>query len=140
MAAKKKAPARKQPVRRAPLQTVLAKLRKICLAVPGAVEKESHGEPTWFTGAKGRVFAMFDNHHHDAPHVSVWLPTPRELQETLVASDPSKYFVPPYVGSKGWVGVVLDTNPDWKVVEGLIREAFASVTLTTPPRKTRAKR
>ena len=140
MAAKKEPPAPKKPKRRAPSLTELAKLRKICLSVPGAIEKESHGEPTWFTGEKGRVFAMFDNHHHDAPHISVWLPTPRELQETLVASDPAKYFVPPYVGSKGWVGVVLDTNPDWKVVEGLIREAFASVTITSPRRKVRARR
>ena len=100
--------------------------------MPGAVEKESHGEPTWFTGERGRVFAMFDNHHHDAPHVSVWLPTPRELQQALVQSDPSKYFVPPYVGSKGWVGVVLDEDPDWKVVRELVSEAFASVTNSSP--------
>jgi predicted DNA-binding protein (MmcQ/YjbR family) len=116
---------------------VLNRLRKICLSVPGALEKESHGEPTWFAGEKGRVFAMFDNHHHGAPHVSVWLPTPKELQETLVASNPSKYFVPPYVGSKGWIGVVLDATPDWKVVEELIREAFASVTIASPRRRPR---
>lgn len=116
------------------------KLHEICQSMPGALEKESHGEPTWFTGERGRVFAMFDNHHHDAPHISVWLPTPRELQQALVQSDPSKYFVPPYVGPKGWVGVVLDEDPDWKVVRELVREAFASVTNSSPRRARPSKR
>jgi predicted DNA-binding protein (MmcQ/YjbR family) len=150
MASKKKPPARepapRKPLPRASPLGVLERLRKLCLSMPAAIEKESHGEPTWFAGEKGRVFAMFDNHHHGAPHVSVWLPTPKELQETLVASDRAKYFVPPYVGPKGWVGVVLDANPDWKVVEELIREAFDSVTIasqrrTVPgPSKARTKR
>jgi len=107
------------------------------MKMPDAVEKPSHGEPTWFAGAKGKVFAMLDNHHHGATHVSVWLPTPRELQEALVASDPRAYFVPPYVGAKGWVGVVLDDGPDWKVVEGLIRAAYEGVAVRSkaPRRK-----
>ena len=65
---------------------VLAKLRAICLALPEAQEKLSHGEPTWFAG-KGKVFAMFDDHHHGAPHVSVWLPLPPGLQEALIELD-----------------------------------------------------
>jgi len=100
------------------------------------VEKVSHGEPTWFAGPKGKVFAMFDNHHHDSPHVSVWLPTPKEIQEALVAAEPAKFFVPPYVGVKGWTGVVLDEDPDWKMVEGLVCEAFNSVRVL---RTTRAR-
>src|ERR1700750_2062928 len=106
---------------------LVARLRKLCLAIERAGEKISHGEPTWFAGPKGKVFAMFDNHHHGAPHISVWLPTPPELQRELVASDPDRYFVPPYVCSKGWTGVVLDTSPDWKALEALIREAHANI-------------
>src|SRR5262245_65469880 len=86
----------------------IKQLRAICLALPEAVEKVSHGEPTWFAG-KGKVFAMLDDHHHGAPHLSVWLPAAVGAQEALVESDPKAYFRPPYVGRSGWVGVVLAT-------------------------------
>jgi hypothetical protein len=111
----------------------LARLRKILLAIPGAIEKLSHGEPTWFTGDPGRVFAMFDNHHHGAAHISVYLPTPPELQRALVAAEPERYWVPPYVGHKGWVAIILDEKPDWAAVAVLAREAFARV--ATPARR-----
>jgi hypothetical protein len=104
----------------------VATLRAICLALPEAVEKTSHGEPTWFAG-KGKVFAMLDDHHHGAPHLSVWLPAGLGAQETLIASDPERYFRPPYVGASGWVGVVLDTEPDWAVVAWLVEQAFRLV-------------
>jgi hypothetical protein len=90
-------------------------LRAICLALPEANERTSHGEPTWFAG-KGKVFAMLDDHHHGAPHLSVWLPAGLGAQEALIDSDPKRYFRPAYVGSSGWVGVVLDTRPDWRVM------------------------
>lgn len=105
----------------------LTRLRKILGAIPGAVEKLSHGEPTWFAGEKGKVFAMFDDHHHDAPHISVYFPTRPELQEALVKAEPERYWVPPYVGHKGWVAVILDVKPDWAAVEELARAAFESV-------------
>jgi hypothetical protein len=104
----------------------LARLRALCLALPEAVEKVSHGEPTWFAG-KGKVFAMFDEHHHGARHVSVWLPAAVGAQEALIESDPKRYFRPPYVGPSGWVGVVLDDRPDWKVVAWLVEQAFRHV-------------
>ncbi len=104
----------------------VAKLRAICLALPEAVEKTSHGEPTWFAG-KGKVFAMLDDHHHGAPHLSVWLPAGLGAQEALIASDPERYFRPPYVGASGWVGVVLDTKPDWAVVAWLVEQAYRLV-------------
>ena len=96
------------------------------MALPDAVEKISHGEPTWFAG-KGKVFAMLDDHHHGARHLSVWLPAPLLAQETLIQRDPERYFRPPYVGSKGWVGVVLDSGPDWSVVAELVEESYRLV-------------
>jgi hypothetical protein len=121
-------PKRKQTVRARKAadggQAELARLRRILLAIPGAIEKLSHGEPTWFAGEKGRVFAMFDNHHHGAEHISVYFPTPPGLQQTLTASEPGRYWVPPYVGHKGWVAVILDGKPDWDRVEWLARHAF----------------
>jgi predicted DNA-binding protein (MmcQ/YjbR family) len=103
----------------------LARLRAICLALPEANERVSHGEPTWFAG-KGKVFAMLDNHHHGAPHLSVWLPA-GGAQQALIESDPKRFFRPPYVGSSGWVGVVLDTRPDWAVVAWLVEQAYRLV-------------
>ncbi len=105
---------------------LVERLRKICLALPEASEKMSHGEPTWFAG-KGKVFAMLDNHHHGAPHLGVWLPQPRGVQEQLIADEPARFFRPPYVGPKGWVGVVLDSKPDWKRVAQLVRGSYAFV-------------
>jgi hypothetical protein len=105
---------------------IVGRLRRICLALPEANEKVSHGEPTWFAG-KGKVFAMVDDHHHGAAHLSVWLPQPFGAQEALIRSDPGRFFRPPYVGVSGWVGVVLDTGPDWHDVERLVREAYLSV-------------
>jgi hypothetical protein len=116
-------PVRQIAAKDAPL---VDRLRKLCLALPEAGERLSHGEPTWFAG-KGKVFAMLDNHHHGSPHLSVWLPQPMDVQETLIEADPERFFRPPYVGPSGWVGVVLDTKPDWQMVQRLIRDAFALV-------------
>jgi len=105
---------------------LVERVRKICMAFPEANERISHGEPTWFAG-KGKVFAMIDGHHHDSPHLSVWLPQSFDAQEALIAGDPERFFRPPYVGVKGWVGVVLDTKPDWDVVARLVRESYLRV-------------
>ena len=59
---------------------IIGRLRRICMALPDANEKLSHGEPTWFAG-KGKVFAMLDDHHHGAAHLAVWLPQPFGAQE-----------------------------------------------------------
>lgn len=119
------------PKRQAPTKVLagtvdaLERLRGLCLAIPGAVEKLSHGEPTWFTGPKGKVFAMFDDHHHGHPHRSVYLPAPPGVAAAMARAEPARYWVPPYVGHLGWVAVVLDGSPDWALLESLLREAFA---------------
>jgi hypothetical protein len=105
---------------------LIERARRICLALPEAKEKLSHGEPTWFAGS-GKVFAMVDDHHHGAPHFSLWLPAPPGAQQALVASDPDRYFRPPYVGHRGWVGVVLDGRPAWSVVQALVEDAYRHV-------------
>jgi predicted DNA-binding protein (MmcQ/YjbR family) len=109
---------------------LIERLRRICMKLPEANERISHGEPTWFAG-KGKVFAMTDGHHHDSPHLSVWLPQPLGVQDTLVELDPERFFRPPYVGVSGWVGVVLDTRPDWGMVEDLVRESYRHVATKT---------
>lgn len=111
-------------------EALLARVRPICLRHPGAIEKLSHGEPTWFAG---KVFAMFDDHHHGSAHVALWLPAPLGEQAARIAADPHRYFRPPYVGHKGWLGVVLDAEVDWDEVAALVGAAFAEV--TPPPRR-----
>ena len=108
------------------LKPLVEKLRKICMALPEANERLSHGEPTWFAG-KGKVFAMLDDHHHGAAHLSVHLPQPPGIQQALIDTDPERFFRPPYTGPSGWVGVVLDTRPDWDMVERLVLDAYLHV-------------
>lgn len=81
------------------------RVRQICLAMPGATERVSHGEPTFFVGKK--VFTMFANNHHGDGRIAVWLPAPAGLQSVLIDSNNRAYFKPPYVGVRGWVGVEL---------------------------------
>lgn len=104
----------------------IVRLRKICMALPEANERISHGEPTWFAG-KGKSFACLDNHHHGAAHLSVWLPQPVGVQELPIDADPDRFFKPPYVGGHGWVGVVLDDRPNWEEVARLVRDAYVHV-------------
>ena len=83
----------------------LERVRKICLSLPEASEKLSHGEPTFFVNKK--VFVMFANNHHDDGHLAVWLPVPDGMQISLINISTEIYFKPPYVGVRGWVGIEL---------------------------------
>jgi hypothetical protein len=106
------------------------RLRRVCLALPGVTEKIAWGELTW---RSTKMFAQMDTHHHGAPHVAVWLAVPPGLQEALIDEDPVRFFRPPYVGHKGWVGVRIDGRPDWKVVAGVVRDAYDHA--HAPPRR-----
>ncbi len=88
----------------------IRRVRRLCTALPQTIEKLSHGEPTFFVGKK--VFAMFANNHHNDGHIAVYLPVPPGLQATLLKTEPRKFFMPPYVGVRGWVGVELDFIDD----------------------------
>jgi hypothetical protein len=101
----------------------LSRVRELCLALPEAEEKLSHGEPTWFVR---KVFVMYANHHHD-DRLALWCAAPPGVQEALVASDPSKYFRPPYVGHRGWLGVYLDVPLDWAEVAEIITDAYRQI-------------
>jgi hypothetical protein len=105
---------------------ILKQLRGICLALPEATERLSHGEPTWFVRDK-KVFAMFDDHHHGADRIAVHCPAPPGVQSSLVDEEPHRFFVPPYVGHRGWIGVRLDVDVDWPEVAGIIQDAFRLV-------------
>src|SRR5262247_2160475 len=120
---------RRRSTQRAAARTPVERLRRICLALPETTEKIAWGEPTWLV--KGKLFAQLDDHHHGADHLAVWLPAPLGEQEAMVFADPTRFFRPPYVGVRGWVGVRIDGQVDWGVVSKLVAQAYGMV---APPR------
>jgi hypothetical protein len=90
-----------------------ARVRAICLALPEATEKIAWGAPTF--RVKDRMFAMFVENHHDDGRIALWLPAPKGAQVVLAGSEPDRFFVPPYVGTKGWIGLHLLTHSDEEV-------------------------
>ena len=102
----------------------LAKVRKACFELPEVSERPSHGSPTFFVGKK--VFAYFLNNHHGDGRLALWCAAPDGMQAMLVDSDPDAYFVPPYVGKSGWIGVRLDRKLPWSQVASVLEAAHAS--------------
>jgi predicted DNA-binding protein (MmcQ/YjbR family) len=101
------------------------KVRKICLALPDATEKMSHGAPAFFAGKKQFAMLWPDGHHdHTFPHM--WCAAEAGAQEALVASS-ERFFRPPYVGHRGWIGVRLDGPVDWDEVAELLQDAHRVV-------------
>jgi hypothetical protein len=95
----------------------LVRVRRICLAMPETWEKLSHGEPTFFVGKK--VFAMFSNNHHNDGHIAVMCPAPLGMQAILIKAEPKKFYKPPYVGVRGWIGINLDQIRDKELTSHL---------------------
>ncbi len=106
-----------------PAKDPLPRLRALCLALPEVTEKVSHGEPTWFVR---RTFVMFADHHHD-DRLAFWCAAPVGAQEELVAAEPGRFFRPPYVGHRGWLGVYLDVPLDWTEIAEIVRDAYRVV-------------
>jgi len=100
-------------------------LRRICLSFPEVTERLSHGEPTWFVRDK-KVFVMYADQHHD-DRVGFWCAAPAGVQGFLVAESPEQFFIPPYVGHRGWLGVYLDVPVDWDEVAALVRDAYCQI-------------
>ena len=113
----------------------ITKVRKICLALPEAHEVEAWGEPTF--RVKNKLFAMFaaPNNHHGGGRPALWIKSTHVNQDLMIRSDPGRFFAPPYVGPSGWVGMYLDKNPDWKILEVIVRDAYC----LTAPKKLAAK-
>ena len=103
------------------------RVRSICLALPGTMEKLSHGEPTFFVG---KVFAGCSINHHNDGHIAVVVPAPIGVQAGLVEASPKKYYKPPYVGGAGWIGIELPRVSDEELTFHL-HEAWR---LTAPPK------
>jgi len=107
-------------------QTILSRLRAICLDLPGAVEKETWDAPTF--RIRDRIFAMV---HATNGRPGVWCKAPAGVQTILTEADPQRFFSPPYVGPKGWIGVWLDGPIDWEEMAELIGRSYR---MTAPKR------
>jgi hypothetical protein len=115
-------------------QPQIDRVRHLALTLPGATEKLSHGEPTFFVAK--RAFVMFANNHHSDGHTAIWIPVPPGAQAAMIAEAPEIYFKPPYVGVKGWIGVELPKASD-EILTDLIRRAWQ---LTAPKAMLRPRR
>jgi len=107
-------------------QRSLSRLRPICLALPEAEERETWGEPTF--RVRDKIFCM---HRTDTGEPALWCKAPPGSQAILVGADPRRFFVPPYVGPKGWVGMRLDGKVDWREVALLVARSYR---MTAPKR------
>ena len=105
---------------------VLARLREICLALPETSERLSHGAPSFFVRGKTCFLMLFDDHHGDG-RFAIWCAAPPGNQEFLIGANPDRFFRPPYVGHRGWLGVRFNDGVDWDELEGVIEDAFATV-------------
>jgi hypothetical protein len=105
----------------------LARLRRLCLALPEAHEVEAWGEPTF--RVRNKLFAMYAaaTNHHGAGRPAVWFKAGPGNQELMIKAAPDRFFVPPYVGPSGWVGAWLDGSVDWGELEVLLGDAYRLV-------------
>jgi hypothetical protein len=104
---------------------VETQVRAICTAFPGVTEKLSHGSPSWFVGKQ--FVMLWPNGHHDHEFAHLWCAAPAGAQEGLVAAAPERYFRPPYVGSRGWLGVRLDRRVSWDEITTICEDAYRAV-------------
>jgi hypothetical protein len=100
-------------------------VRSICLSLPEAEERLSWNAPTFRVG--GRQFAMFLNNHHGDGRIALWCAAPPGVQQDLVAADPGRFFVPPYVGVGGWLGIRLDRRLGKGAIAALIEQAYRTI-------------
>lgn len=105
----------------------LARLRRICSAFPEVTERPSHGAPTWFVRDKRAFLTLWATGHHQDQFPHLWCAAPEGAQQELIASAPQRFFRPPYVGGRGWVGVRLDGDVDWQELAELCQDAYRAV-------------
>ncbi len=102
------------------------RVRRVCSALPEVEERLSHGECTWFVRGK-KVFVQMSDHHHD-DRLGMWCAAPPGVMTELVEQEPERFFRPPYVGARGWLGVYLDVaDLDWGEIEAIVRDAYRVV-------------
>jgi hypothetical protein len=107
-------------------ERIVERIRRVCLRLPEVEERTSHGAPTYFVRGK-RPFVMVITDHHGDGRFAIWCAAADGIQRMLVAADPERFFVPPYVGHRGWLGLRLDRGLDRDELEGILEDAFAEI-------------
>lgn len=102
----------------------LGRLRAICLALPEVTERPSHSAPTWFVRGKSAFVTYWGNGHHANTFPHLWCAALPGVQQDLVDTEPRRFFRPPYVGGRGWIGLRLDVDLDWAEVANICQEAY----------------
>lgn len=109
----------------------IQELRRICLSMPDVAEVQAWGDPTF--RVRNKIFAM---HKIGRGRISVWCKALPGAQQLLVAKAPDRFFVPPYVGHHGWIGIRLDVDVKWEELERLVEMSYR---LTAPKRTLQRK-
>ncbi len=102
----------------------LPRLRAICMGFPEVTERPSHSAPTWFVRGKSAFVMLWDDGHHDNQFPHLWCAAPPGAQSELIEAEPERFFRPPYVGGRGWIGVRLDVGVDWDELARICEEAY----------------
>ena len=110
-----------------PDQRAPQRLRELCAALPEVTERISHGAPTFFVRDKKVLVTFHPNGIHGEHGMSLWAPAPPGAQEQLVEAEPQRFYRPPYVGGRGWIGVRLDRDLDWDEIDSIVRDAYRLV-------------
>lgn len=108
--------------RRSSKESAFERIRKLCLALPDTAEVTKHSRPCF--AVRDKTFVMFMDDHHGDGRLAIWCKATPDAQSMVVESDPERFFVPPYVGPRGWIGARLDRQPDWGAVGAIIEEAY----------------
>ena len=106
-------------------KTIHDAVREVCLSFPETEERPSRGSPDF--RVSGKTFATYVVNHHGDGRVALWLNSPPGAQEFYAGNEPEHYFVPPYVGPRGWLGVHLDKGLRWTTIAMRVREAYEKV-------------
>jgi hypothetical protein len=102
-------------------------VRAVCLGLPEVIERLSHGSPAFFVRGKKTFVMLMVGGHHDAHFPQLWCAAPEGAQQELIAADPVRFFRPPYVGHRGWLGVRLDRDPDWDEIAEVCTDAYRTI-------------
>jgi hypothetical protein len=107
-------------------RSALQRVRKVCLALPEVTERLSHGAPTFFVRDK-KTFVMYLDDHHGDGRLAIWCAAPPGAQDAMTRAEPERFFRPPYVGPRGWIGLRLDVDVDWDEVAAIAEDAYRLV-------------
>jgi hypothetical protein len=117
-------------------KALIERVRKAALALPGTTEKLSHGEPSFY---RGRMFITVDNNHHGSGHLAIWCRAEPCVQQAFVDASPQHFFVPPYLGTQGWIGVRLDSGLEWPMLARFVEQAWQEAGPERRPARRRTK-